>query len=161
MSTRACYIFKDADGDTSTVYVHGDGYPSWAWRYFRDTIASGLAWTLPRFEADEFAAAFVATVKTRPGSVRLIDRWNRQADIAFLYKLSMSKGNVLIVKIEAVLSPENGPIKPSRWKRKTLYHGPLHRYIFAKGDLDKARDTRSTGLSIACINEIMSAGASL
>lgn len=160
MSTRACYIFKDEHG-SHTVYVHSDGYPSWAWQYFRDTIKSGLAWPLPRWEASEFSTAFVAVNKTRPGSVRLIDRWNRQADIAYLYKLSMSKGNVLILKVEVVLSPENGDMKPSRWKRKTVYHGPLHRFIFAQGDCDKAREARSSGLTIACINELMSAGVSI
>lgn len=162
MSTRACYIFKDHDGSTFTVYKHSDGSPAWAWRYFRDTIASGLAWPLPRFEACEFGAAFIAVNKDRPGSMRLVNKWNDVADIAYLYKLTMSKGNVLVIKIEAVSSPENGSLKPSRWKRETVYHGPVHRYIFAKGDLTEAWDAgRSTGLKIACINEILSAGASL
>lgn len=157
MSTRACYIFKDQDREF-TVYVHCDGYPSWAWRYFADTIASGIAWPLPRWEADEFGAAFIAVNKTRPGSVRLVKKWNDHDDLSYLYKLTMSKGNVLIIKVEAVSAPMNGSLKPSRWKRKTIYHGPLHRFIFARGDLTEA-SSRSTGLKIDRINDLLQEGA--
>lgn len=160
MSTRACYIFKD-DLGSHTVYKHGDGDPSWAWRYYADTIASGLAWELPRFEADEFAAAFIARNKVGAGSVRLVERWNYIADIRYLYKLSMSKGNVLILKVESVSAPMRGPVKPSRWKRTTVFRGPLHRLIFAKGDCVKAANAKSSGLRIACINEILTNGGSL
>jgi hypothetical protein len=57
MSTRATYTFID-EHDTIHVYKHHDGYPTGA----LDAIglAFPYAWTLPRFEADDFAAAFVA-----------------------------------------------------------------------------------------------------
>jgi hypothetical protein len=41
-----------------TVYKHSDGYPDGAVCWI--TKALEHAWPLPRFEADEFAAAFVA-----------------------------------------------------------------------------------------------------
>jgi hypothetical protein len=60
MSTRAVYTFSDSDG-TYHVYKHSDGYPTGAAQAIEATLE--CAWTLPRFEADEFAAAFVAANK--------------------------------------------------------------------------------------------------
>lgn len=60
MSTRACYVFKDSD-QSIAVYKHHDGYPSGAVQFI--AAAQAHAWKLPRFEADEFAAAFVAANK--------------------------------------------------------------------------------------------------
>ena len=70
MSTRAVYTFKDERGEHS-VYVHHDGYPKGAALKFKAVLASGNAWPLPRFEADQFAAAFVVANHGSPGSVRL------------------------------------------------------------------------------------------
>jgi hypothetical protein len=82
MSTRALYTIIDADtkaeparltrygeapavkaskGQAWNVYIHGDGYPTGAARYV--TNALEYAWELPRFEADEFAAALCAAAK--------------------------------------------------------------------------------------------------
>src|SRR4051794_36529103 len=64
MSTRALYTFicPGRKQDTFHVYKHHDGYPKGA----AEAIANALplAWQLPRFEADEFAAAFVAGNKS-------------------------------------------------------------------------------------------------
>jgi hypothetical protein len=72
MSTRACYRFIDpdtSDPEVVTVYKHSDGYPDGAVCWI--TKALEHAWPLPRFEADEFATAFVAankpSAKTRRG----------------------------------------------------------------------------------------------
>ncbi len=58
MSTRAMYTFRNAEGEEHHVYKHHDGYPSGA----AEALARALpfAWQLPRYEPDEFAAAFVA-----------------------------------------------------------------------------------------------------
>ena len=82
MSTRALYTIIDADtkaapavksnygtfraikaskGDAWNVYIHMDGNPTGAADYV--TAALGYAWNLPRFEADEFAAALCAAAK--------------------------------------------------------------------------------------------------
>ena len=58
MSTRAIFSFYDKHSPKGIhVYKHSDGYPSGAF----DAIGNAFpfAWPLPRFEADEFAAAFV------------------------------------------------------------------------------------------------------
>ena len=61
MSTRALYTFIDGDS-THHVYKHHDGYPEWAAKHIEAALP--FAWALPRFEADEFAAAFVAANKS-------------------------------------------------------------------------------------------------
>ena len=62
MSTRACYRFFPLNGPNDwpgvvTVYKHRDGYPSGAAQAIEAALSH--AWPLPRFEPDEFAAAFV------------------------------------------------------------------------------------------------------
>ena len=76
MGTRAIYIFEDdhnglLEGEVH-VYKHYDNYPSGAVDFIEN--AKEFAWELPRFEADEFAAAFVAANKNRKGGeVRLVN----------------------------------------------------------------------------------------
>ena len=77
MGTRAVYFFNDMfrEGKDSIniygVYKHYDNYPKGA--AYHIEAAKDYAWRLPRFEADEFAAAFVAANKNKSGGeVRLI-----------------------------------------------------------------------------------------
>ncbi len=64
MSTRAVYTFIDPElpRNTHHVYKHHDGYPTGA--AIAIANAQPYAWPLGRFEADEFAAAFVAGNKS-------------------------------------------------------------------------------------------------
>jgi hypothetical protein len=75
MSTRGLYTFKDNDGDY-TVFKHWDNYPTSSTGYGAHLfIANALAyaWQLPRFEADEFAASFIAAnKKAGGGDLRLL-----------------------------------------------------------------------------------------
>jgi hypothetical protein len=61
----------DMPGTTYSIYKHWDGYPSGVQTMIEDALK--IAWTLPRFEADEFAASFVAANKTASGDVRLVN----------------------------------------------------------------------------------------
>ncbi|SRR6266550_262552 len=61
MSTRALYTVRDETA-AYNVYKHCDGYPSGAAAVIRHAI-DYFAWPLPRFEADEFAAALIAAGK--------------------------------------------------------------------------------------------------
>ena len=94
MSTRAVYTFTGSQGDFH-VYKHHDGYP-----YASDGVseaggllwikkAKALAWDLPEFQSDEFAAAFVAANKTRPnrGDVYLTEDPLSHADAEYWYKI--------------------------------------------------------------------------
>lgn len=83
MGTRAVLIFCGDDGAEHGVYQHWDGDPR--------TVAANLdkartlAWPLPRYEADEFAAAYVAAVKTGEGNVRLMERPNADVGQSYTY----------------------------------------------------------------------------
>lgn len=95
MSTRALYTFKGTEDypGNYNVYKHSDNYPSGA----ADAIhrALTLAWPLPRYEADEFAASFVAANKRQAGGVRLMPSGNASkvaqkncTDIDYRYEIS-------------------------------------------------------------------------
>jgi len=102
MSTRACYTFSDQSGDVH-VYKHHDGYP---YCKFPQGEGGGLvwindakkfAWPLPRFEADEFSAAFVVANKSVNGDVRLIntpDPWDFSSE--YWYKVSCVDGELFV-----------------------------------------------------------------
>lgn len=122
MSTRALFTFADDSGEYH-VYKHHDGYPEGESGGV-STIKNALknAWKLPRFEADEFAAAFVATSKEAEGGVRLTTgkTWKDAAtsDIEYHYVVS-SIDDVLWVHVDAVYE-RNG-----HWAEELLYRGPL------------------------------------
>ena len=95
MSTRGLYTFKDADGEY-TVFKHWDNYPTsengyGAYQFIKNALA--YAWDLPRFEADEFAASFIAAnKKAGGGDLRLLpaDATNGDAlGIEFHYTVEM------------------------------------------------------------------------
>jgi hypothetical protein len=105
VSTRAVFTFRDetkASQRNATdihVYKHNDGYPSEAVKSIAN--ARTCAWPLPRFEADEFAAAFVAANKTAPGDIRLsaaVDARQTSADAEYHYVTTM-KDDVIHVTI--------------------------------------------------------------
>jgi len=75
MGTRAVYTFFDGPDGPSYgpyhVYKHFDGYPAGAVSALENALP--YAWELPRYEADEFAAAFVAGNKpNNGGNIRLM-----------------------------------------------------------------------------------------
>jgi hypothetical protein len=67
MGTRAIYQFTDLEDtdDQCFVYKHYDNYPQGAVDFIEN--AKAYAWEFPRFEADEFASAFVAANKNPKG----------------------------------------------------------------------------------------------
>jgi|TARA_R110000824_G_scaffold128367_2_gene289193 hypothetical protein len=98
MSTRAMYTFTDAGGDFH-VYKHHDGYPYYSHAQSGHgglvwiNNAKELAWDLPRFEAHEFAAAFVAANKKDSGGVELVntvDPWENNSDCLYWYKVKIA-----------------------------------------------------------------------
>ena len=63
MSTRALYSFiGETAADSWNVYKHSDGYPTGAAETLQNAVKY-FAWQLPRYEPDEFAAAFIAAGK--------------------------------------------------------------------------------------------------
>jgi len=70
MSTNALIYVTD-DEDTYAIYKHWNGHPQGVQPMIERALE--LAWKLPRFEANEFAAAFVAANKLIRGDVRLVN----------------------------------------------------------------------------------------
>jgi hypothetical protein len=70
MSTRCRFIIEDwAGGIAAIIFRHRDGYPEETLPDFQKFAA--LAWPLPRFEPDEYAAAIVAVLKKGSGGIRV------------------------------------------------------------------------------------------
>jgi hypothetical protein len=93
MGTRAVYTFIDEDGRHS-VYKHWDGYPKGACQFIAN--ARELAWPLPRFEADEYAAAFVAANKQEAGNVRLTSGPDAHGDLEYAYEVRGAAGRIRV-----------------------------------------------------------------
>ena len=94
MSTRAMYTFVDSTKDGGGkyhVYKHHDGYPEGAVQHISGLLR--FAWELPRFEADEAAASFVAANKNEGGGVRLMHSgvWSEVApgDLEYRYEIAV------------------------------------------------------------------------
>lgn len=92
MSTRAVYSFIDKDNIRFHVYKHWDNYPerddnaeTGAYVFIRQ--AKELAWDLPRFEASEFAAAFIARHKHEGGGVYMTRGWGEHGDLSYRYEI--------------------------------------------------------------------------
>jgi hypothetical protein len=93
MGTRAVFTFKD-EYASFAVYKHWDGYPEGAAEFLTNAIP--LSWGLDRFEADEFAAAFVAANKKKGGDVYMTTGRNgRDAhnDLDYYYEIFPSTKN--------------------------------------------------------------------
>lgn len=93
MSTRACYEFlqpHDSFGlvDSVTIYGHSDGYPTGAIEKIKAVLNQKLCWELPRFEAADFAAGFVAANKTGGGEIYVTSNAKAHGDLAYLYEIT-------------------------------------------------------------------------
>lgn len=130
MSTRACIAFIDKNHPDNAlhVYKHCDGYPTGILHTIRE--ATKYAWKMPRFEADEFAAAFVTAAKIgggieiaqRGGGVRLMPSGKWQdifpGDIEYCYEVLAAQGE-LCVRVFETLPPA------PRLRRKQIFYGTL------------------------------------
>ena len=111
MSTRGVYTFVDAH-DKFHVYKHWDNYPDHpqgnedigAYAWIRQ--AKELAWELPRFEASEFATAFIARHKHEGGGVYLSKGARYHGDLSYHYTIRQ-KGDKLEVKCKDMYDPTN------------------------------------------------------
>lgn len=114
MGTRAIIQFKD-ENSTHSVYQHWDGYPPHVVTSLHKLFSEAkLVWTLPRFEADEAAAGFVAQEKTGQGNIRLASNDRETWDYAYQYVVEM-KGGKLHVAVY------------SKGERKALFNGTLEK----------------------------------
>ena len=97
MGTRCVITFKDQDGSHS-IYQHYDGYP---WDHgvisqIAAIVTSGKAWQWPRFEADEMAAAYIATHKHEGGNIRLTKGPKSHGDLSYEYVVKQTASGLSI-----------------------------------------------------------------
>lgn len=105
MATRAIYHFRDdQDKETYRVYKHWDNYPSGAYECI--TKALEHAWPLPRFEANEFACAFIAGNKEGGGGLRLVPHGVTDMGQDYDYYISCS-GNLFAPLSELIIQFED------------------------------------------------------
>ena len=84
MATRSTISVHGTD-TAIHIYRHWDGYPS---AVIPDLYSAlSFAWPLPRFEADEFAAAIVCSMKTKPGNIRICSEPNSSFDRSYHYDI--------------------------------------------------------------------------
>ncbi len=121
MSTRAVYTFKD-EHNTFAVYGHYDGYPSGA----ADALdkAREFAWPGQRFEAMDYAAAFIAANKTPGGGGVYVTKGHKaHGDLEYDYVISRPLGVVIIEAFAHHWSEETGE------KRVRFFKGALAAFI--------------------------------
>jgi len=141
MSTRAIYTFR-ANQEEYHVYKHMDGYPTGA----AQNIAAALAWAwnLPRFEPDQFAAAFVAACITDPtinggkkpadqykgGDLRLMPSGNWRdlapGDIEYRYEITGFDGEIMVHAYAVDSGPWDAP--KLVWTEEHLFSGTLAKF---------------------------------
>ena len=111
MGTRAVYTFKDKY-NTHHVYKHYDGYPRGAGAgdgaIGAIEAAKEYAWDLPRFEASDFSAAFIAANKGQGGGdVYMTDGYEYHMDLEYRYEIE-KQDNKLFIKVYKVEDYDDG-----------------------------------------------------
>ena len=95
MGTKAAIKFADDNGAQAIVYTQYDGDPQGIQRKILRAIDEGLVWDLPRYEADEFAAGFIAANKKYSGGLRVLstmsDLW---CDFVYVVNFNSDLGEI-------------------------------------------------------------------
>lgn len=138
MSTRATFTFADTC-DEVHVYQHYDGYPQGAAVSLTMARLSRLAWPHPRFEADEYAAAFIAANKIEPGGYRIVSRWDKAVDIEWHYLITQSPfgKQPLIIQVSKVVGD---CLHTGRLLTKKHWSGPLSHFLINQGTIESREE---------------------
>ena len=116
MGTRGVYTFKEK-GQTHHVYSHWSNAPKGAAEKFQKALNSQLCWPLPRFEADEFTAGFIAANKDKPGNFRLLKGRASAVDVEYGYTIWPDpKTHQLMLQVSATDFWGPKPVERSLWK---------------------------------------------
>ena len=93
MSTRAVVTIRD-ERDTFHIYTHFDGYPEYQVKRINDALV--FAWKLPRFEAMDFAAAFVRGAKECGGNIYFTKGPENHSDLEYKYIVTAREDKLLV-----------------------------------------------------------------
>ena len=77
-------------------------------------LATGHAWALPRFEAADFAAAYVRANKAGGGDIYFSKGPNRHGDLDYRYIVTWKAGAIRVDAIRRVDGPEGAQVDGSR-----------------------------------------------
>lgn len=103
MGTRAVYTFRDENNEFH-VYKHWDNSPRGAAKFIEKSLK--YAWELPRFEADDFSAAFIRANKPKEGGdIRITHHFTDHGDLDFRYEIYFTD-KMLCVDAYRVLNEE-------------------------------------------------------
>lgn len=132
MGTRAVYVFKDdlenfpEDIRQYCVYSHWDNYPKGAAYCLVNTLYN--TWDFPRYEADEFAASFIAANKTNSGDYRLTHSPEDHDDLEYVYEIFQAKNGQMIVRAYEVDFWQDDK------KRTEIFYGRMKDFVGKYGD---------------------------
>ena len=128
MGTRAVYTFKDLD-DKFHVYKHWDGYPAGAAIFFMNAIP--YAWGGTRFEAGDFAAAFIVGNKEKGGGdIYFTKGPKHHGDLEYVYEIYQNSLDGLMIRAAEVRWYES----KKRTAQKQIFRGSLVSFILRYGD---------------------------
>lgn len=117
MPTRAVFSFHEAGIKRKFhVFKQSDGYPNGAVRAF--LYALPYAFQLPKFEADEFAAAFIAGNKKDPGGVKYSNGPQHHADLEYHYEVWQAADKTLMINAWRLGD-----------KKTRFFFGPLEQFV--------------------------------
>lgn len=133
MGTRAVYTFKEST-EKYHVYKHWDGYPEGAALFLMNAIP--YAWGGTRFEACDFAAAFISANKKEGGGDVYFSRGpNFHADLEYVYELYQNDLGGLMVKAYHA----DWDLVKNRTIKTQLFKGTLIAFIEKYGDEETKR----------------------
>ena len=119
MSTRCTITVRDERGgrDAFSLYRHSDGSPDTQHGVVATlSKALPLAWPMPRFEADDFAAAIVAAWKDSGGNIRLTSGRDAHGDTEYHYEVFPARGAVMVQVYERIVLALM-PDSDAEWER--------------------------------------------
>jgi hypothetical protein len=126
MGTRAVFtFFNKIELESYSVYKHWDGYPEGAADFL--TKAIPFAWELPRYEACDFSAAFIAANKKSGGDVYMTTGSDAHSDLDYYYEIIPSSKNDQLI-IYAYSVDNNG--------MSVVFEGRLKEFVDTYGSSD-------------------------
>lgn len=133
MGTQAVYTFFDEKFEYH-IYGNFDGYPTGAYDKLIKMIP--FAWPLPRFEANDIAAAFIAGNKQSGGNIFLTKHWNEHGYLNYRYEITKSNENATQYYIKAF---EYGTTYKHKINTKDKQNNENYKLIF-EGTLEEFKN---------------------
>lgn len=134
MGTRAVYTFK-SHNEIYHVYKHWDGYPEGAASFFANAVQ--YAWQGDRFEASDFAAAFIAGNKKKGGGDIYFTKGPKaHGDLEYVYEVYPNKKT----HERSIRAYEVDYNNEDKLTKRKIFDGTMNEFIFEHGAQDTAEE---------------------